>query len=158
MRNHSANSFVYAVDSGNQIHMVMVWSYDPKAWGYKYEIRIKHKTYSVFQRIADNGDITAETVGTDIPYIGANDCCSYFSGRLTAYMAQAIKEADLEELDIVKFVCLDFERFGSQFCYAEGLEITPNGESCVDGVLLEKAISSNKDIKSVADYVIHQLI
>ena len=157
MSNHYADTFVYAIDSKNQIHMLMDSYFASTGYGHKSEICINHKLYSVFTGVDDNGDMITEKNGSVLPFVGPSDCRSFFGGQPSAEITQAIKEAELHKLNIVKFVCLDFKRFGSLICWAEGWEITPNNETRVDVSILEKAITNNKDVELVADYVIRQL-
>ena len=157
MSNYYDDSFVYAIDSKYQKHLVAQCSSASLGGAYRDEVCINGKTYSVFYGVDDTG-MDTEITGSFLPYVELIDCRSFFTEQPTAPMKQAIGEAGLENANIVKLIWLHFESNAWNIITSTGWVITPNGESCVDYWSFDKAIAKTKDIDLIADDVVTQVM
>lgn len=162
MSNVYGDSFIYAIDSDNQIYLVEYQYFASLSGGYRSLTCVNNKTYSVFNGADEDDegrvDMYIEEEGDYLPCIWLKDCRSFFTGRPTLAMEQVVKEAKLDTTDIVKWICLHFSSTSTYIYSATGWEITENGANCVDDTILEKEIPSDENAELVAKKIIHQLI
>lgn len=156
MSNRYFDRFIYAIDDKNVGYEMEDYYYASLGCAYRDVIQVGDKTYVVFTEVGDC-DTEPEIQGPYLPLLDVDDCCSFFSDQPSSNILQIVKESGLDKTDIVKMVCLDFQRVSCGIYEAEGWIITKDGKRRVDSEIMEKAISSNNDVELVADYVIRQL-
>ena len=156
MSNYYDDSFVYAIDRNNQKHLIAQCSSASLGCGYRDEVFIKDKAYTVFFGV-DDDDMSTEVSGSFLPYLHLIDCCSLFSEQPTILMQQAIKEADIGKANIEKLVWLHFESNPWHITSSEGYVITADNKYCIASSMFENAISQNTDIELIADDIISQV-
>ena len=162
MSNRYGDSFIYAIDSNNHIHLVEYYYLASTGCAYHSLTCVNNKTYSVFESVdADDegyADMCTEKEGDFLPCIWIDDCCSFFSSQISNNMKKVIEEAELEQTDIVKLICLDFNSTSRSIYSSAGWIITKDGKNCVDSAVFEKVISTDADVEKVADNIVRQLI
>ena len=153
MSNRYFDRFVYAISDKNDSFLMEDYYYAALGCAYRDVIRAGDKTYVVYTG-ADECGMETEIQGPYLPLLDIVDCCSFFSNQPSSNMLQIVKEVGLDKTDIVKIVCLDFQRVGSGIYESEGWVITKDGKSRIDNEIIEKAISSSDDVELVADHVV----
>lgn len=157
MSNRYYDSYVYAIDKSGQSHFVAYSYYGSLGYTYKSEIFIGDKCYSIFSEADDN---KIESMGDYLPRPYLEDCRSYFTGTPTEVIQQVLKEARLENVEILRFVYLDFQSTSSSFLSTEGHILSATSDIDVDEQLFEHAIAKFKsdNLEGIANEVLRLIV
>lgn len=157
MSNRYYDNYIYAIDKAGQTHFVAYSYYGCLGYTYRGEIFIGDKCYSIFCEADDN---KIEAMGEYLPRLCLEDCCSYFTKTPTEAIQQALKEAHLENVKILRFIYLDFQSTSSSILSTEGHIISAKSDIDVDAQLFEHAIARFKsdNLEGIANEVLKLIV
>lgn len=163
MSNKYNDKFAYAIDSHNDVYPIVYEYSGSLGCAYIDEVFIKNKMYSVMCEVDDERDnITVK--GDKLPYVTLDDCRSYFSESQSVEIRDAIKEAGLSDMDILKIVYLEFTSYSSFVLESKGYVISFDSENCIDDIVFKKVVSEANiqdqyvNIEKIAEEVIAQVV
>ena len=157
MSNRYYDNYIYAIDKADQTHFVAYSYYGCLGYTYRGEIFIGDKCYSIFCEADDN---KIEAMGEYLPRPCLEDCCSYFTKTPTEAIQQALKEAHLENVKILRFIYLDFQSTSSSILSTEGHIISAKSDIDVDAQLFEHAIARFKsdNLEGIANEALRLIV